>query len=97
MLQCLAIHRHIFYRVFLPMSENKIQKENLLKSRIIKDLLRILDFCQVSHQTTTATTKADIKSYCHSVSNLNLNLSASSLKFLCIILSVYYEYENMYI
>ena len=79
------------------MSENKIQKENLLKSRIMKDLLRILDFYQVSHQTTTATTKVDIKFYCHSVSNLNDNLSVNSAKFLYVILSVYYEYVYMYI
>jgi len=79
------------------MNKNKILKENLLTSRIIKGLLRILDFCQVSHQTTTATTKADIKFYCHSISYLNLNLSVSSVKFLYVILSVYYEYGNTYI
>jgi len=60
MLQCLATHKLIFYRVFLPMNKNIIQKENILTSSIIKNL-RILDFCQVSHQTTLATTKADFK------------------------------------
>jgi len=44
---------------FFPMNKNKIQKGNLLASSII--ILRILDFCQESHQTTIATTKANIK------------------------------------
>jgi hypothetical protein len=62
--------------------------ENFSASSIIQELLRMLDFCQVSRQTTNATTKVDVKFYCQNVSKFKSHSFSKFYKIFCFSLRV---------